>query len=160
VFFACVAGGSTVGGLWYGSRHWPGRERLRLPFTLVAFAAGMGVLALVLATGGRPALGILLPVLVLTGLSISPGLIIQQALIDEHAAPDRRSEAQGWLTTGLTAGSAAGMAVAGFLVDRAGPASAFGGGAVALVVAALVAVVAQRWWRERVASTAGDEARV
>lgn len=91
----------------------------------------------------------------LTGVCISPSLIIQQALIDEHAAPDRRSEAQGWLTTGLTAGSAAGMAVAGVLVDRAGPGSAFAGGAVALAVAVLVAVVAQRWWRERAPAAAG-----
>jgi MFS family permease len=147
VFFAAAAIGSTTGGLWYGSRSWPGAERHRLPVTLAGFAAGTALLAAVLVISPSAPLPLLVGVLLVTGLVIAPSLIVQQSLIDQHTAADRRSEAQAWLTTGLTAGSAAGMAVAGVLVDRAAPAAAFAGGSAALIVAVLVAVAAQRWWR-------------
>ena len=147
VFFATAAIGSTAGGLWYGSRRWPGEDRQRLPVTLAGFAAGAALLATVLTVRPAAPLPMLVPVLLFTGLCIAPSLIIQQALVDEHTAPERRSEAQAWLTTGATAGSAAGMAIAGALVDRAAPAAAFAGGVVSLAAAVLAALAAQRWWR-------------
>jgi MFS family permease len=146
VLFAFVAGGSAAGGLVYGVRRWPGEARLRLPVTIAAYGVGTGLIALLIASTGHPPLLVLLPLLTLTGLTIAPSLIIQQSLVDTFTAADRRSEAQGWLSTGITAGNAGGMAIAGPLIDNAGPAAAFGGGAVALLVTALLAVVAQRWW--------------
>ncbi|MDR7276584.1 MFS transporter [Catenuloplanes atrovinosus] len=152
VLFAFVAGGSAAGGLVYGARRWAGEARLRLPLTIAAYGAGTGLVALLIAATGQPPLLVLLPLLTLTGLTIAPSLIIQQALVDTYTAEDRRSEAQGWLSTGITAGNAVGMAIAGPLIDGSGPAAAFGGGAVALLLATLIAVAAQRWWRAPVAA--------
>jgi len=146
VFFTCVAGGSAIGGLWYGSRNWRGPERLHLPIYLTGFATGLAAVALTLRETYAP-LGLMLPALFLTGLCISPGLIVQQALVDGNAPVDRQSEGQGWLTTALTSGGAIGMALAGFVVDHAGPRMAFGTASLAIVAAALVAVLAQRRWR-------------
>ncbi|GIE99432.1 MFS transporter [Paractinoplanes rishiriensis] len=148
LFFAAAAIGSTAGGLGYGARQWRSQERHQLPVALAGFAAGSALLAAVLVVLPSAPLPLLVVILLATGLCIAPSLIVQQSLIDRHTAPDRRSEAQAWLTTGLTAGSAAGMSIAGVLVDRASPAAAFAGGSAALVGAVLVAVVAQRWWRE------------
>src|SRR4051812_32545179 len=52
LLFACIAGGSTAGGLWYGSRHWAGPERRRLPVALAGVALGLAPVALLL---GGPA---------------------------------------------------------------------------------------------------------
>jgi MFS family permease len=147
LFFASAAIGSTIGGLWYGSRSWRGPERRHLPVTLAGFAAGLAVVAVVAGGTGAPPLALIVAALVLTGLFISPSLIPQQALVDANADPDRLSEAQGWLHTALTSGGAAGMAVAGVVVDRAGSAAAFGTASLAVGAAALVAVGAQWWWR-------------
>jgi predicted MFS family arabinose efflux permease len=96
---------------------------------------------------GAPPLALVVAALAVTGLFISPSLIPQQALVDANADPDRLSEAQGWLHTALTSGGAAGMALAGAVVDRAGSAAAFGTASLAVGAAALVAVGAQWWWR-------------
>jgi MFS family permease len=148
LLFAAIAGGSAAGGLWYGARHWSVPPRLRLPFTLGGFSAGLFVLPAVVAHGA--ALWLLLPLLLVTGLCISPGLIIQQALVDGLAPAHRLGEAQSWLNTALTAGGAAGTALAGVLVDLGGPQRSFLGAAIAVTVAALLAVGAQRRWRAAV----------
>ncbi|MFC4117846.1 MFS transporter [Nonomuraea zeae] len=146
IFFACAAVGSTVGGLWYGSRTWTGPERRHLPLTLAAYATGLAAVMLALLPGGGlPAL--VFPALVVTGLCISPSLIVQQALVDHNTVPDRRSEAQGWLQTSLTSGAALGMAFAGVVVEQAGPQAAFGTAALAVAAAALAGTAAQRRWR-------------
>ncbi len=147
LFFACAAIGSTIGGLWYGSRTWRSAERRHLPVTLAAYAGGLASIALVLVAAGRPALAVAAIALALTGLFISPSLIPQQALVDAHSVTDRLSEAQGWLHTALTFGNAAGMAFAGLVVDRAGPAAAFSTASAAVAVGALIAVAAQPCWR-------------
>jgi predicted MFS family arabinose efflux permease len=145
LFFACAAIGSTLGGLWYGSRTWRRPERLHLPFTLVGFAIGLA--AIMPALNGGAHLAVLFAILALAGMWQSPSLIVQQALVDAHTPPDRRSEAQGWLLTALTFGLAAGMALAGFVVDYGGPQLAFGTASAAVAVGALIAGLAQRWWR-------------
>ena len=123
LLFACVAGGSTVGGLWYGSRHWRRPERLRLPVLLAATAAGL--LAAAVLLGGlegvvrTPSLGVLAALLFVTGLTIAPAILIAGNLIDAQAPRSRLSEAQAWLSTAYTAGGAGGTAVAGLLVDAA-----------------------------------------
>ncbi len=157
LLFAAIAGGSTVGGLWYGSRAWSGPEHRRLPVVLALFTAGAGGLAWLL--GGAPwapgpgtadpPIVLLLALLLVTGLAIAPGLIIEANLVDRLAPADRLNEAQGWLNTSFTAGGAAGTALAGVLVDAGGPGRAFLGAATVLVLATLTAVVGQRWMRGR-----------
>lgn len=147
LFFASAAVGSTIGGLWYGSRSWRGPERRHLPVTLAGYAAGLAAVALVVGGPGTPPLALVVAALAGTGLFISPSLIPQQALVDAGADPGRLSEAQGWLHTALTSGGAAGMAIAGVVVDRVGSAAAFGTASLAVGVTALTAVVAQARWR-------------
>jgi len=155
--FASIAGGSALGGLWYGSRAWTGPERRRLPVALALFCTGLVALASVLAGWwypgqrvGHVVAGIgmerLAPVLFCTGLCISPALIIQANLVEELSPPGRLSEGQAWLATGFTSGGAAGTAIGGWAVETAGPGRGFLGAALAVLVGALVAVLAQPFW--------------
>lgn len=151
LLFAAIAGGSVTGGLWYGARSWRRPERRRLPVALGGFALGLSVLAvlLFLVIGTLPRdvrLAVLLPVLFVTGVSIAPALIIQQALVDALAPAHRLGEAQAWLNTGLTGGAAAGTALGGVLVDVAGPGLSFTGAAVAVATAVVVSLAVQCRW--------------
>ncbi len=146
LLFMSVAGGSVVGGTWYGTRHWRGAEHTRLPFTLTGFCVGMACVT-GLITAHVSALWVLMPVLFLTGLSIAPGLIMTANLVDTYASRDRLNEAQSWLTTAFTAGGAAGTAIAGVVIDRGGVSRSFLGSTVCIAVAVALAVVAQRVWR-------------
>jgi MFS family permease len=145
LLFACIAGGSTAGGLWYGSRHWHGPERLRLPIALVGVTVGLAAVAVLL--GGvegvvrRPPFGLLAVLLVVAGMCIAPALIAINNLVDGLAPRSRLSEAQAWISTMYTAGGAAGAAVAGLLVDSGGPGRGFAG-ACALMCTALAAATA------------------
>src|SRR3954471_5598897 len=151
LLFACIAGGSTLGGLWYGSRSWRIPERLRLPVSLAGVCAGLAAVAALLGgIEGRartPALPLLASLLFATGLFIAPGLIAVTNLVDALAPRSRLSEAQAWVSTSYTGGAAAGTALAGLLVDIGGPGRGFAGGFVLMLTACLMALVSQRWWR-------------
>src|SRR5690348_14177907 len=55
LLFACIAGGSTLGGLFYGSRTWRVPERLRLPVSLGGVCMGLAAVAVLLGgLEGRP----------------------------------------------------------------------------------------------------------
>jgi len=147
VLFAAIAGGSAIGGLWYGARMWRRPERTRFPVTLAGFGLGLAALALLIGDVDHPPLVAILPVMVVTGLCIAPGLIIAQNLVDHLAPRDRLSEAQSWLNTSFTAGAAGGTALAGLLVDLGGPSRSFLGASVAVALAALAALAVQPRWR-------------
>lgn len=144
VLFAAIAGGSAIGGLWYGSRHWHGEEHRRLPFSLGIFAVALIPLPLLL--GHRPPLWELLPFLFVAGLSIAPSLIMQQNVLDHLAPRNRANEAQALLTAAGTSGAAAGTAAAGITIDIGGPRASFAGAAIAIGLAATVAIISQRRW--------------
>ena len=143
ILFAAIAGGSTLGGLAYGSRTWSLSERKAVPRLLAVFAGLLVVLAVLLATGTTQ-LVVLLPVLFLTGLTIAPTLIMQQALLDQLVPPARLNEAQAFLSASNTAGAALGTAVAGVVIDVAGLSWSFGGAALGVGAAALVARLSRR----------------
>ena len=140
ILFAAIAGGSTVGGLTYGSRTWSISERKAVPRLLALFAGLLTVLAVLLATGTTQ-LVVLLPVLFLTGLAIAPVLIMQQAVLDQLVPPARLNEAQAFLSASNTAGAALGTALAGIVIDLAGLPWSFGGAALGVAAAAVVARV-------------------
>ena len=116
ILFAAIAGGSTVGGLAFGARSWSFDERrsrtspIRLFLALLAGLLSVGAVSLL----------ILLPVLFLTGLTIAPTLIMQQALLDHLAPAHRLNEAQAFLSASNTTGAAVGTAIAGIVIDMAG----------------------------------------
>ncbi|SDU84982.1 Predicted arabinose efflux permease, MFS family [Microlunatus sagamiharensis] len=143
ILFAAIAGGSTIGGLAYGARHWGVSERRAVPALLALFGVLLTTLALLLSSGVTT-LVVLLPVLFLTGLTIAPTLIMQQALLDQLVPPGRLNEAQAFLSASNTTGAALGTAVAGVVIDAAGPAWSYGGAAIGMLAAAVVALVGHR----------------
>ena len=143
ILFAAIAGGSTIGGLAYGARSWSLSEARAVPRLLAVFALLLAVLAVLLATGTSN-LAVLLPVLFLTGLTIAPTLIMQQALLDQLVPPARLNEAQAFLSASNTAGAALGTAVAGVVIEVAGLSWSFGGAALGVAAAALVARLSRR----------------
>ncbi len=156
LLFAAVASGSVTGGLWYGSRHWVGPERRRMPVAMGLFTVGLVTIGTMLHAG-RPSLLALMATLFVTGLSIAPAMIIQANLVDQLGPRDRLGEAQSWLTTAYTSGGAAGTAAAGVLVDAGGPGRAFFGAAAAVAVATVAGVLAQPSWRRPAGGDSRDE---
>lgn len=142
LLFMCIAGGSAAGGLAYGSWHWRGPERRRMPVQLAGFTLGLLAVCWVVAAG-VPSPGLLAVVLLATGVCIAPTLIALANLVDHLAPRDRLGEAQAWLSTAFTSGGSLGAAVAGASIDADGPARAFLGAAAAVALATALAVVSQ-----------------
>jgi predicted MFS family arabinose efflux permease len=106
--------GSATGGLWYGSRHWRSPMANRFALTLCLTATG------VCTFWAMPNLLALTCVIYLCGLAIAPTLITGFSLLEAQAAPDRRTEAMAWLSSGIGVGVAAGSSVVGFIIDAHG----------------------------------------
>jgi MFS family permease len=128
--------GSAAGGIWFGTR----RPAMALPrqfaWLLGAVAAGFLVLALM------PSPFYLGLALVLGGATIAPALTVESNLVGRLAPAAMLNEAYTWVVTVSVAGSAAGGAISGAIVDEPGglPWAFLFAGSV-LVVAALVAAV-------------------
>jgi predicted MFS family arabinose efflux permease len=128
--------GSAIGGIWFGTC----RPAMALPrqfaWLLSAVAASFGVLAFMptpLSLGAA---------LVIGGATIAPALTVETTLVGRIAPAAMLNEAYTWVVTVSVAGSAAGGAVAGTIVDQPGGlpwAFAFASGVLA--VAALVAAI-------------------
>lgn len=146
LLFAAIAGGSTIGGLVFGVRAWPFDERKAVPLLLTVFAVLLSAMAM-LMTLPAARLWVVLALLVVTGATIAPTLIMQQSLLDHLTPRHRLNEAQSFLSAANTTGAAAGTALAGFLIDSHGLGWSFGGAALAAGLAALVAILSQAHWR-------------
>lgn len=157
LLFAAIAGGSTVGGLVFGSRTWPFDERRAVPTLLAVFAVLLSVMALLMSLP-HASLWMVFPLLFVTGCTIAPTLIMQQSLLDHLSPSDRLNEAQAFLSASNTTGAAAGTALAGVLIDFHGLAWSFGGAAIGAAAASVIALVSQAHWRA--ASTAVDDLSV
>lgn len=147
LLFAAIAGGSTIGGLVFGARHWHFDERRAIAVLLGLFAAFLIAMAILVSFPASP-LWLMFPLLFLTGCSIAPTLIMQQALLDHLAPAHRLNEAQAFLSAATTTGAAAGTAIAGFVIDGWGLTASFGGAAVGAALAAALALVSQSSWRK------------
>ncbi|GAA1436150.1 MFS transporter [Microlunatus lacustris] len=158
LLFLAIAGGSAVGGLVYGARSWPFDERRAVPTLLGLFALMLAVMAVLMGLPQVP-LWLVFPVLVVTGATIAPTLIMQQALLDHLAPAHRLNEAQAFLSAANTTGAAAGTAIAGVLIDFQGLGVSFAGAALGAGLATGVAVVSQaRWRRASAAQTLAEAA--
>ena len=114
VWLATWAAASAVGGLWYGSRTWyrsAGRRYLGLLALLVLASAPMALTGSLLG---------LAAVVALVGLILAPLESSAYVLAAELAPPGTLTESATWMTTAINVTGAAGLAVAGSLVDRAG----------------------------------------
>ncbi|MEU7004070.1 MFS transporter [Nonomuraea sp. NPDC046570] len=104
--------GSVVGGLIYGSRDWPGSPRGHALLLLPAMGLGFAALAL---AGNVAAM---YPLMVLAGLGVAPALTNLARLVASQAPAGRDTEAFAWFGASTALGGAAGVAVAGAVVDR------------------------------------------
>lgn len=137
VMLAAFAGGSILGGLWFGRRDWGGASLRRY---VVATAVLAGLIAPLAAAVGPVSLGLLLLV---AGLGYGPATIALFEALDA-VAPARATEAFTWITTAEAAGSATGAAAAGWLATHRGLPVAFTTGAVVLAAAAAWGLVRTR----------------
>ena len=128
--------GSAIGGIWFGTR----RPEMALPRQFAWLLGSVAASFLVLSAMPTPlALG---AALVIGGATIAPALTVENNLIVRIAPAAMLNEAYTWVVTVSVAGSAAGGAVAGVIVDQPGGLPwAFVFAAGVLAVAALIAAV-------------------
>ncbi|MFI5492502.1 MFS transporter [Actinoplanes sp. NPDC051859] len=128
--------GSAIGGIWFGTR----RPAMTLPRQFAWLLAAVSLSFLVLAVMPTPlALG---AALVVGGATIAPALTVENSLVSRIAPATMLNEAYTWMVTVSVAGSAAGGAIAGVIVDRPGGLPwAFVFAGVVLLLAAAVAAV-------------------
>jgi MFS family permease len=112
--FAALSAGSLTGGLAYGARSWPGDLPARLVALMTGLTLGWAALALAQAPLALAAL------LALAGLLLAPTTVVGSALLDRVAPRGTATEAFGVMVMGLVAGTAAGNALGGQLVDGPG----------------------------------------
>ena len=132
LYLALLSLGSLAGGLVYGARSWPGEPARRLPVLMLALGA---VLAL-LAAAGTPA--VLAVLLVVAGLVLAPTSVVGSTLLDVAAPPGTVTEAFAVMVMGIVAGTAAGNALGGAIVEGwSHEAGALAAGAIAVAGAAV-----------------------
>ena len=133
-FLAICSIGSGLGGLAYGGVHWALPLERQLPRLVLALAIPLAAHALVSSAWVLGALALI------TGLVIAPALTALSLLVTHYAPARYATEAFTWMSTCVVFGVGAGMAVGGQLVDTFGPWAAFASGALAGVVAAIIAL--------------------
>jgi hypothetical protein len=128
--------GSAIGGIWFGTRRPAMGLTRQFAWLLAAVGAGFAALALM---PNPLCLGV---ALVLGGATIAPALTVESNLVGRLSPAAMLNEAYTWVVTVSVAGSAAGGAVAGAIVDQPGGLPwAFLLAAAVLLAAAAVAAV-------------------
>ncbi|GGX65675.1 MFS transporter [Streptomyces hiroshimensis] len=130
--------GALTGGLAYGAvRHWRVAPPRRTLLLMLGLTAGYGLLCLL------PAPPLMACLMIFTGLFLAPVLTVVFVLVGELAPAGTVTEAFAWLVTLMTAGVALGSAVAGTVLETAGPTWAASSGVAGLAVGALVILAGQ-----------------
>jgi MFS family permease len=125
---------SAVGGILYGGLPRPPLQTahlavsLLLPLSLVPLAAA-------------PSFAAMAVLVIPAGMFIAPMLATRNELIGWVAPPDARTEAYTWPQTAFVGGIAAGLALAGTIVQHGGSSPAFLTGAGIAMVGAVIALV-------------------
>ncbi len=126
--------GSTIGGVWYGTRRYRAAVHRQFALLLGTVAASLVVFAFM---PGVVALGI---ALLVGGAAIAPALTVENALVSRVAPVSMVNEAYTWVVTVVVIGTSLGSAMAGPIVDRSGGVPyAFGVAAAAVAAVALLA---------------------
>lgn len=130
--FAAAAGGSLVGGLWYGSRSWSAPASRRYPLLLGLFALGTTPLGLARSVPQLAAM------LFLACLWIAPAATVGARLIDRLAPAGTATEAYALVPTADVVGVSIGSSLAGILVETAGVATALSSSFVGIALGTLL----------------------
>jgi MFS family permease len=114
ILLALWSGASAVGGLWYGGRSWSASAGSRFLVLLALLAAAASPLPL---TPSLLGLGVAITA---AGLLLAPLHSSSYVLAAELAPAGTLTESATWVTTANNVTAAAGIALAGALVDHAG----------------------------------------
>jgi hypothetical protein len=127
---AIQAGGSVLGGLWFGARSWRASPQERLPGAALVFAICLAPLVAV------PSLAAAFPLMALSGLGLAPTISVVYLLLDSLAPEGAAVEATGWVLMAIVTGAALGNGLAGVAVSEvsahAGLALGLAGGVITL----------------------------
>ena len=121
--------GSALGGLAWGRRRHRSRASTQMTGLLVIMAGGIAVAA------AAPDLLLAGVALALTGTVLAPSAVVSYLSAERLAGPG--AEASTWVNTAWNAGVAAGLALTGLAVSRAGTTTPLLAGAAVLACAAL-----------------------
>ena len=111
---AIFAIGSLLGAVLYGARQWPGSTPMKIMVTY--WWIGLGTIPMLLA----PSIPAMAMAVFITGLAISPGMIVSNLFVEHIAPPTKMTEAFAWLGSAMATGAALGSIIAGYLVDQVG----------------------------------------
>lgn len=111
---AIFAIGSLLGAVLYGARLWPGSTPVKIMVTY--WWIGLGTIPMLLAPN-IPAMAV---AVFITGLAISPGMIVSNLFVEQIAPSNKLTEAFAWLGSAMATGAAIGSIIAGYLVDEIG----------------------------------------
>lgn len=111
---AVFAVGSLLGAVLYGARQWPGSTPVKILVTF--WWIGLGTIPILLA----PTIPAMAMAVFITGLAISPGMIVANLFVEQVSPASKLTEAFAWLGSAMATGAAIGSIVAGYLVDQYG----------------------------------------
>ena len=146
VVLGIVAGGSFVGGLVYGARHWRMALWRRTVLGTLALAIGFTVLSF------SPNLVVFAIIGFIAGAAIAPTLTNADTVVQRMVKRDQITEGMSWLRIGMGIGVAMGAWVAGYLVDHVGAQAGLytaAGSAIAMFAIAVVTAPVVRRGTER-----------
>ncbi|ETK38070.1 MFS transporter [Microbispora sp. ATCC PTA-5024] len=135
---AVSALGALTGAIVHGRSHWTAAPTAQA----VLFCAGLAVTYLLVAT--MAPVWVMAPICLATGVFLSPLLVVAFTMVDAFAPPGTVTEAFAWLITLFTTGTALGSALAGVVMEVAGPGTAAASTALAALLGAAVLAVCHR----------------
>ncbi|WP_233498806.1 MFS transporter [Blastococcus sp. TF02A-26] len=149
VLIAGLAVGSMASGIGWGTVHWQAPLNRRLAVVLVALTVLIVPLLLI------ESVWLMLPFVVVAGISLSPSLISSFTLAELLVPRSATTEAFTWIGTALGLGVAVGASLAGLVVDEYGANASF---LVAIIPAGLAALVVAAFQRLLVVPAENAEA--
>lgn len=138
VILGMVAGGSFLGGLFYGTRHWKMALWKRTVLGTLVLAVGFSLLS------QSPNLLIFAIVGVLAGIAIAPTLTNTDTIVQRMVKRDQITEGLSWLRIGMGVGVAVGAWLAGYLVDNVGARGGLYAAALAAITMFVIALATSR----------------
>lgn len=134
VILGIVAGGSFIGGLSYGTRHWKMALWKRTVIGTMALAIGFSLLT------QSPNLWVFALVGAAAGVAIAPTLTNTDTIVQRMVKRDQITEGLSWLRIGMGVGIAVGAWLAGYLVDNVGARAGLYAAALAAITMFVIAV--------------------
>lgn len=131
--------GALIGGLAYGMRQWPGSAPVRLTWLMLGLAIGYLPLAF------TPPPGLILPLAVLSGLSLAPALACAFAVVGAVVPTGTSTEAFAWLITIFMMGNAIGTSIGGAVLENWTLGAAFAAPAITAFAGYLVLTTSRRF---------------